>query len=1018
MKKNKFFWIIAAVVIAALAMTGCPPDDPGPGPEPEVELTGITVTPAERTIGVDQTSPNALVASPIPAEATLGEIEWSSEDESKVTVSDTGHITGVAVTEEGAPVKVYATSKANSSIKGYSEVTVTAQGVPATAIIVDPKTKTLAIGETFTLTYTQEPTDAADDVIWSSEDESKVTVDEETGEITALDATGDTPVKITATSVQNPEISDFSSITVTDEIPNSDVELKLVYIPSTTPIDTPPTLPEKDEHNIYTIEQVPERDGNFATADGFRDAILVYPDRVLNGNFKFRARVQIDFMGVTSASKGLIIGAFKGADGPGDFATGGGNTLTTGINLRANGVVRNFQSRAGDNLAAVGLNTTLPNKAEEFIYEVIRDENGIKSTMYISKNGAIMTVGSTQMTNTTPYTNNNGTPHIQADTPVYAGIAIFQVAAKVSQIELWDGDLEGAPVFYSGHSPAAPVPVTGISVTVQGEKGSFENTGVGTGTAANPAHYFVKLGDAEGSLQLEAVLQPAYADVLGAKFYTSTIPEHPADETIAVSESGTVTISGTGSKTIQAISNDEIGATYYLTITVTNDYEPVVAFNIVVDGTEMLAGGAAKNLSTDINFALITEPTVVWTTSAPTIVIFVTTGEGGEETAESVTGPTARIRGLAAGQATITATATNSDGGATTTTIDATKEFNVTSAAGQAFHWKFDATPEGYPPVSGNFDMGNGLVLSNGSRTNLVFTPTATPPASAEGFSTGYLATGGTGRFAYLNDLQGPFTITINYAGNGTPPTTGTYLGRAPAVHFPGRQPNSLTDPGDGYEITTSYVGGTYTAGAGIRPLVANSSTANSDPKTFVYNYTGTDKVSVELITEGNAIRVFDIIVQFGESGGGEPSETEDVFWNFSSTAFSALPATWTDTQTIESVSFIGGGNEMRYNANNKTIDGNTFSQRVQLNGTGTATTIRNIAFPVAGPCTVTAYAISGSTDATRVLILHDGTNQVGTFDVPDPIVAATYTYTGGAGTLYLYSQNSGINVYGLKVEY
>jgi len=755
MKKNIFFWFTAAVIIAALVFTGC--SSPSGGTP---ALTGITVNPASRSIGVERTF--TLQAVAVPSTAALGEIEWESDDPSKVTVNaTTGVITGVAVTD--TPVKVYAKSKAK------------------------------------------------------------------------------------------PGISGFSSITVTEGSDGSD-ELTMTFIAKAGSTVTTPTLPAKDADNTYTFEKLFDGDnaaaGNWASATGFDDVILVYPDRVLNGDFKLRARVKITDASANSASKGIIVGAFAGLEGEGDFETGNGGTVTTGINLRSNGALRNLQSRTGEKLAATALNTTVANKEEEFIYEVIRDETGITTNTYISKNGEILSGYSTS----SPIAYTNAGTYIQGDTPVYAGIALAAVAAKISQVELWDGDLDGDPVFYTGDSTAAPVPVTKIAITVADEKGAFGTTG--NGSAATPAEYYVKQTAAGGSLQLEAEITPSYADVPGAKFYTSQVAEHPKDSAISVNENtGVVTITGTGSKTIQAISNDEISASYYLTIYVTADYVPIEEFEIVSSAAAMLVGNTL-DLSTDINFALVSEPTIVWTTSDATKIVFV---EDDEEK-NTATGSTAKIKGLQAGtNITITATATTTNGGTPTVEI-ATKAFAVTSAAGQLLHWKFDTLPTGWTEATNfnaNTNYGDGLILNATNRTQMVRTGQSSG-GSPTGFTDGCLQPGGAGIFATLGPVTGPFTVTVNYGGTGGGPHGDD---RKIGLVFSSTSGNGV--------VTGTNAEAVPAAPVEITGLPAATATEGTGyPQTYVYTYTPNpgegmpNEIYVHFKCVNNGLRIFDIKVQ------------------------------------------------------------------------------------------------------------------------------------------------------------
>jgi len=858
MKKNFFFWFTAAVTIAALVFTGCS----SPGGETPITptLTGITVTPPSRSIGIGQTASSPLVAAPVPTTETLGSITWSSEDTSKVTVNAAGIISGVAITT--SPVKVYATSVAYPSIKGYCEVTVTEHGVTPTAISVTPTTKSLTIGQTSTLTATQEPTDAADTIEWTSEDTDTVTVNKDTGVITAVAITA-SPVKVYATSKENPTISGYCEVTVTE----GPLELKLTFIPKPGSTATQPTLPTKDADNIYTFDKLLDGDnavtGNWASASGFEDVILVYPDRMLTGNFKLRARVKVTDATVNSSSKGLIVGAFAGAEGIGDFATGGGGTVTTGINLRSNGALRNYQSRESEKLAATGLNvTSVSNKEEEFIYEVIRDENGIITNTYISKTGDILT----SYSSSSPISYSTAGVYIQADTPVYAGIALAAIAAKISQIELWDGDLDGDPVFYSGDSTAAPVPVTGISITVAGSKGTLTTSGTNPGTSANPAQYYVTETAAEGSLELLAEIIPAYADIPGAQFWLSE--DHTNDSSISVNQtSGVVTIgSGTGvrSATILALSNDPIEAGYYLTITVTPSYVPVDPFDIVSTSVEMLEGNTL-DISTDINLALVTDPEIVWTTSDSTTIVFV---ENGNEV-DTVTGPTARIKGLLAGTATITATATTTDGSTPTVEV-ATEEFTVKSTAGALLHWKFESLPTGWsenadtaatstsPATTNVAVLYEGLNLRADLRNQRMVTVSTTSGYSAggtSGFSDAcWNPRGGSYAAATLGPVKGPFTITINYASGSA-----DAAGRYPRVSF---NTDGATTSGSNGTVTDPFIA--------VDDSASGGSTDVGVYKTYVYSFTGRDVdddgVQDDVYVHfgcNNNLRFYDIKVQF-----------------------------------------------------------------------------------------------------------------------------------------------------------
>jgi hypothetical protein len=143
-----------------------------------------------------------------------------------------------------------------------------------------------------------------------------------------------------------------------------------------------------------------------------------------------------------------------------------------------------------------------------------------------------------------------------------------------------------------------------------------------------------------------------------------------------------------------------------------------------------------------------------------------------------------------------------------------------------------------------------------------------------------------------------------------------------------------------------------------------------------------------------------------------------EVFWNFSDEQFvSALPANITQGYTISGLDIVYGNGTMNYNQNNKSIDGYDFNYRFQLAGTGFISN-RALRFNVAGASNITVYGIAGNSAETRALALSNGTSELQTINFPGDVISrGIYAYSGDAATLYLYSKNSGINIYGVKVN-
>lgn len=93
---------------------------------PEVELTSITVSPATKTIKVDDEL--TLTATPNTG-AKLGEVTWSVQSGSEyVKVDENGKVTALAETPTDTPAVVRVTSNVKSTVYGECEITVVAKG--------------------------------------------------------------------------------------------------------------------------------------------------------------------------------------------------------------------------------------------------------------------------------------------------------------------------------------------------------------------------------------------------------------------------------------------------------------------------------------------------------------------------------------------------------------------------------------------------------------------------------------------------------------------------------------------------------------------------------------------------------------------------------------------------------------------------------------------------------------------------------------------------------------------------
>ena len=114
-------------------------------------------------------------------------------------------------------------------------------------------------------------------------------------------------------------------------------------------------------------------------------------------------------------------------------------------------------------------------------------------------------------------------------------------------------------------------------------------------------------------------------------------------------------------------------------------------------------------------------------------------------------------------------------------------------------------------------------------------------------------------------------------------------------------------------------------------------------------------------------------------------------------------------------------GKEIVIDGNEKKIDNFSFTKRLKLGGSGDVSS-RNIEYEATGAATMTVYAVSssssndGSTD--RKLVLADANGTVGEqVALGSGLSKLTYNIPS-AGTYYLFSAKSGINLYYIAVEY
>ena len=191
-------YLLLALAAVALCFTACKKDNPEPTP---VAVTGISLDKTMVALEIDESATvKAIIA---PENATNKAVEWSIADTAVATVAN-GVVTGVAAGE---------TTLTATTVDGGFTATIPVKVVAGkvTEIKIGPETATIKVGETKQFVATISPSDADNqEVEWSSDNTAVATVDAN-GLVTGV-AKGE--ATITATAKDGSGVKGEATITV------------------------------------------------------------------------------------------------------------------------------------------------------------------------------------------------------------------------------------------------------------------------------------------------------------------------------------------------------------------------------------------------------------------------------------------------------------------------------------------------------------------------------------------------------------------------------------------------------------------------------------------------------------------------------------------------------------------------------------------------------------------------------------------------------------------------------------
>ena len=160
-------------------------------------------------------------------------------------------------------------------------------------------------------------------------------------------------------------------------------------------------------------------------------------------------------------------------------------------------------------------------------------------------------------------------------------------------------------------------------------------------------------------------------------------------------------------------------------------------------------------------------------------------------------------------------------------------------------------------------------------------------------------------------------------------------------------------------------------------------------------------------------------IIGLGGNCESKP-QSNSKFWNMSDAAFNSL-GTISSTTTVDGLTIHASSSKnVVIDESIQEIDGQSFTHRLKFGGTG-SNDARCLSFHVDGDCDIDVYLMSASGSADRTLNVDKGSfgSSLQQIDAPaSAITKGSIHYTGGATTIYLYSPNSGVNIYAIRVTY
>ena len=202
-------------------------------------LTGLTVTPNQKTLTVGETFQLSVTVAPASASNS---VTWASSNSEAVSVDEYGLVT--VHKEAATPVVITARSKVDDTKKAVSIIKVAKK---AQSISLDKTLQESLVGEKPTFTATVSPSDASQDVKWTLSDTNLASLNTAIGTNVELTCKNTGTLKLTATAVSNPEAKAEATVYIV----NKKVTGIVFYDERGTEITTEQDLVTNTNDNVF-----------------------------------------------------------------------------------------------------------------------------------------------------------------------------------------------------------------------------------------------------------------------------------------------------------------------------------------------------------------------------------------------------------------------------------------------------------------------------------------------------------------------------------------------------------------------------------------------------------------------------------------------------------------------------------------------------------------------------------------------------------------------------------------------